>query len=56
MAQVLVHSPDDEKQTGKGWYWEDRRPGGAGWPISQLFATEEEAQQAQKDKTITWIF
>ncbi len=45
----LVHSPDDERETSKGWYWV-----GWDWSHSQLFATAEDARRARRQKTIKW--
>lgn len=52
---VLIYSVDDENETGKGWYYEERCLGrGGNWRSSQLFETEQEARQAFGNGHIKW--
>jgi len=40
---TLIYSPDDEEESGKGYYWERF----SDWKISQLYKTKHEAIQAR---------
>lgn len=52
LPYALIHSPNDEYQTGKSWYFQDN--GGAGNFVSQTFYTHQEADSARKKGKLIW--
>lgn len=46
----LIFNPDDKEKHGKGWYWQRFTD----WKTSQLFNTEEEAEQARDINILKW--
>ena len=46
----LVHSPDDEAESGKGYYLSHYGPR----KISELYATAEEAMAAYRSGNVRW--
>ena len=44
------YSPDDETETGKGWYLHDYDTN----KTSQLFNSAEEAEKALNNNTVVW--